>query len=214
MTTGANEKKPLFDLCADHAVLDFVNSLRNRFRKEGTGEWLESYDDLLRFAEGTKLISPHQARRLAQAVQPDAGARALLSARELREAIAGIGYAAVDGQTSKPSDVRILERHFQSASQHRELQWRRSGRANNGHARLSWDWGRFETDANLPVWVLAEEALTLLMSDQMALVKACEADTCRWLFLDTSKNHTRRWCMMSICGNRAKARRFRAHSAG
>ena len=41
-------------------------------------------------------------------------------------------------------------------------------------------------------------------------VRACGADTCRWLFLDTSKNHTRRWCNMRICGNRMKARRFQA----
>jgi predicted RNA-binding Zn ribbon-like protein len=35
-------------------------------------------------------------------------------------------------------------------------------------------------------------------------------ETCRWLFLDTSKNHTRRWCNMRVCGNRMKARRFHA----
>jgi predicted RNA-binding Zn ribbon-like protein len=39
-------------------------------------------------------------------------------------------------------------------------------------------------------------------------VRACGADTCRWLFLDTSRNHTRRWCDMKVCGNRMKARRF------
>src|SRR5437867_266741 len=40
--------------------------------------------------------------------------------------------------------------------------------------------------------------------------RACAADTCEWLFLDRTKNRTRRWCDMKICGNRAKARRFRA----
>ena len=34
--------------------------------------------------------------------------------------------------------------------------------------------------------------------------------TCRWLFLDRSKNHSRRWCDMRICGNRSKTRRFYA----
>jgi predicted RNA-binding Zn ribbon-like protein len=43
-------------------------------------------------------------------------------------------------------------------------------------------------------------------------VKDCGDPSCRWLFLDTSKNHTRRWCDMKTCGNRMKARRFQARS--
>ena len=45
--------------------------------------------------------------------------------------------------------------------------------------------------------------------DQLQLVRMCAADDCHWLFLDLSKNHSRRWCVMSSCGNRAKVRRFR-----
>lgn len=42
-----------------------------------------------------------------------------------------------------------------------------------------------------------------------ANMKACRSDTCRWAFYDTSKNHSKTWCSMSVCGNRAKARSFR-----
>jgi len=42
----------------------------------------------------------------------------------------------------------------------------------------------------------------------------CAADDCAWVFLDTSKNHSRRWCDMKACGNRAKARRFNARQQG
>jgi predicted RNA-binding Zn ribbon-like protein len=38
-------------------------------------------------------------------------------------------------------------------------------------------------------------------------VRECSGDTCGWLFVDTSRNHSRRWCDMEDCGNRAKARR-------
>ncbi|HXY97447.1 MAG TPA: CGNR zinc finger domain-containing protein [Steroidobacteraceae bacterium] len=48
------------------------------------------------------------------------------------------------------------------------------------------------------------------MSETLERVRACDADSCRWLFLDTSRNHTRRWCDMKVCGNRMKARRFQA----
>ncbi len=43
-----------------------------------------------------------------------------------------------------------------------------------------------------------------------ARVKLCAAETCRWAFLDESRNRSRSWCSMDVCGNRAKARSFRA----
>lgn len=45
-------------------------------------------------------------------------------------------------------------------------------------------------------------------------LKACRSDDCRWAFFDTSKNHSRAWCSMAVCGNRAKARAFRERHAG
>ncbi|MDZ4765407.1 MAG: CGNR zinc finger domain-containing protein [Chloroflexota bacterium] len=48
----------------------------------------------------------------------------------------------------------------------------------------------------------------ILCSPAFELIRQCDGDNCGWLFLDTSKNHTRRWCDMTDCGNRAKARRF------
>jgi predicted RNA-binding Zn ribbon-like protein len=45
-------------------------------------------------------------------------------------------------------------------------------------------------------------------------LKACRSDDCRWAFFDESKNHSRAWCSMAVCGNRAKARAFRERQAG
>jgi predicted RNA-binding Zn ribbon-like protein len=45
-------------------------------------------------------------------------------------------------------------------------------------------------------------------------LKACRSDDCRWAFFDGSKNHSRAWCSMAVCGNRAKARAFRERQAG
>lgn len=41
-------------------------------------------------------------------------------------------------------------------------------------------------------------------------LKVCQEDTCRWAFLDTSKNRSRAWCSMRVCGNRTKTRAYRA----
>jgi len=60
------------------------------------------------------------------------------------------------------------------------------------------------------LWALSLSAADLMLSDAIESVRACDNPECRWLFLDTSKNHTRRWCDMKICGNRMKARRFKA----
>ena len=49
-----------------------------------------------------------------------------------------------------------------------------------------------------------------MQSDGWDRLKLCGSETCRWAFYDRSKNHSSRWCTMASCGNRAKARRFRA----
>jgi predicted RNA-binding Zn ribbon-like protein len=43
-------------------------------------------------------------------------------------------------------------------------------------------------------------------------LKLCSSSSCRWAFYDRSRNHSSRWCTMASCGNREKARRFRAHA--
>ncbi|WP_433364898.1 CGNR zinc finger domain-containing protein [Actinoplanes sp. CA-142083] len=40
-------------------------------------------------------------------------------------------------------------------------------------------------------------------------VKACRGEDCRWVYVDSSRNSSRRWCAMANCGNRAKVASFR-----
>jgi predicted RNA-binding Zn ribbon-like protein len=60
------------------------------------------------------------------------------------------------------------------------------------------------------VWPIARAAGDLLTSDELPYVRTCFSKSCEWFFLDTSKNHHRRWCDMTRCGNRAKVRSFYA----
>jgi predicted RNA-binding Zn ribbon-like protein len=208
----------LFDLCGGHPALDLVNSLDNRFRADGPDEMLASYADLLRFLEESGLLSRPHVRALNKTIEPDAAARAVQSAHELREATAAVLYGILDRKEPRRQDVTVLEKHFLDAARHRELQWGtgKSGSARpgklafTGRAGFAWGWGRYENEPNLPVRVLAESVSDILLSPDITRVRTCAADTCRWLFLDTSKNHTRRWCNMKVCGNRMKARRFQA----
>jgi len=197
-------RRPAFELSGAHPALDLVNTLDNRFAPGGPCELLKDYGDLLRFALQTKLLQPAQARQLACHGEAAAAAHTLRAARELREALAATFYAHLDGQAPAAADLRALERHFHAAYQHLELRWQSGG--------MSWQWGQ-GGQVQLPLWVLARAASELVLSGAWERVRACGAQTCRWLFLDTSKNHTRRWCNMKVCGNRMKARRFQARHA-
>jgi predicted RNA-binding Zn ribbon-like protein len=205
---NTTDLSPPFKLSGGHAALDLVNTLDNRFRADGPVELMGGYARLLAFAAQTGLLEPRGARRLAHA-PPAAAQRALHAAHELREALAAVLYGRLEEKPVRPQDLRTLERQFHAAAAHRELRWQPS-RQPSDDAEFTWDWGRFEAHAELPVWLLAHSAAQLLTSSQGRLIRACGADTCRWLFLDTSRNHTRRWCDMKVCGNRMKARRFQA----
>ncbi len=67
--------------------------------------------------------------------------------------------------------------------------------------------------------VEALEARLLLAMELVQLLgawprlKACGADDCQWAFYDTSRNRSRTWCSMDVCGNREKTRRYRGRKA-
>jgi len=202
---------PPFDLCGGHPALDLVNTLDNRFHAEGSKELLNTYEDLLRLTEGLGLLDAPRVRQLRSTATPKAVARALSLARELREALAAVLYGILDGRPPRSSELRTLERHFHQAATRRELTWTTG--AGSGPSGVQWQRGRFTEAPELPVWLLAQAASDLLVSGGLERIHACESGTCRWLFLDKSKNHTRRWCNMKACGNRMKARRFHERHA-
>lgn len=194
--------KPAFQLVAGHTALDFVNTLDWRFRPGNPEELLTSYDALLRFVEQSGLITAKEARRLLRATSGSEAKRVLTESKELREALAEVFYAGLDGRVPESTPLKTLERYFKAARSHQKLRWKKLG--------LVWKWPELDSDPEIPLWLLSSSAAKLMLSDDARRVRACDNEECRWLFLDTSKNHTRRWCDMRICGNRIKARRFKA----
>ena len=79
-----------------------------------------------------------------------------------------------------------------------------------------WQW-RLETtgvewDAALfPIALSAAQLLTSGWADRLHI---CEREECQWLFLDLTKNHSKKWCSMETCGNVVKARRHYAKKKG
>jgi predicted RNA-binding Zn ribbon-like protein len=76
-----------------------------------------------------------------------------------------------------------------------------------GGFALTWEGDHLER----PLWPIAVAAVDLLRSGPLDRLKACEE--CPWLFLDTSRNRSRRWCSMDDCGSRRKMRRYRERRA-
>jgi predicted RNA-binding Zn ribbon-like protein len=75
-------------------------------------------------------------------------------------------------------------------------------------AEFAWDWAEEPVSLDRVLWVVARSAGELLTADKLDRVRQCADDHgCDYLFIDTSRNRSRRWCSMESCGNRAKARR-------
>ena len=181
--------------------LDFVNTLDDRFAKEPK-ELLKSYIDLARFSEDTGILTAEQVDRLfpwSMQYKEDAE-EVLKSAIVLREVISEIFYAIVQRKPVPAAPLAKLNRHVREATQHLNLV--------SGKGHFEWKFDSGIDDPYAPIWPIARDAAELLASDRLEFVRACASKTCEWLFLDESKNHRRRWCDMTKCGNRAKAKRF------
>lgn len=181
--------------------LDFVNTLDDRFTPDAK-ELLKHYVDLARFAEDTGIVPDQQVDRLMTRSRqhPDEAQRALASAIQLREAISDIFYALARKKAVPAAAFAILNSHVQEAAQHLTLVASKAG--------FVWTFDVDSYDLFAPSWPIARNAAELLASERVEYVRACASKTCEWIFLDESKNHRRRWCDMTKCGNRAKVKRF------
>jgi predicted RNA-binding Zn ribbon-like protein len=198
-----------FQLIGGHPVLDLVNTLDNRFVETRCVELLTTYADVLRFGRQSRTLSANQVARLANRARSSAATRVLKGVHQLREALAALFYVDSVGASLNRDALKVVERHVMDADAHRELVSRRTTkRASPSGA--SFAWGLPVNRLELPLWVLSKSADALLTTVNFSRIRSCQRDSCRWLFLDLSKNHSRRWCDMKVCGNRVKAQRFHA----
>jgi predicted RNA-binding Zn ribbon-like protein len=202
MENAARRRPPRFELEGGLVCLDFVNTLDDRPSGEPK-ELLTSFLDLARFAEDTRILTPSQVDDLvarSEVASADAQ-KTLRAAIELREALYAVLSAIMKKEAVPTLALAQLNGHVQYAAEHSHLVQARD--------RFEWKFDKLGAfDAIL--WPIARSAADLLSSEQLKFVRTCSSQTCQWFFLDTSKNHRRRWCKMDVCGNRAKAQRFYA----
>ncbi len=195
-----------YDLGAGDLSLNFANT-NNWHASNHPEEMLVNYDDLVTWGEQAGLLTPEQAvrvRRLA-ADEPARANRAYLNVIDLREAIYHIFSKRYAGQPVHDEDLDLLNAAVREAMGNQILVPTASG--------FAWEWTPETDGVNLILWPVARAAATLLTSELGGRVRECEDDRgCGFLFIDQSKNHSRRWCSMESCGNRAKARRHYARA--
>lgn len=206
MSTHATTLETLRHVGGDPA-LDFVNTVHHWLGTGPQREYLGSYADLLRWARDAGVVDTRAARALTQAAtsHPRAAARVYRDALILRAAIHEVMQAAIVRRGADAGLARVFDAWYRRAARVR-------GIAMDPHGRFSVEW-RFDRHLPLesPLLKLAWSAARFLLTVEPRRLKQCPAEPgCGWLFHDTSKNRSRRWCDMRDCGNTAKARRHYA----
>jgi predicted RNA-binding Zn ribbon-like protein len=211
--------------------LDFTNTIGWRVGSD-SDEKLYDYEDLVVWARHVGTLSArHGKELLKRAASEPARARTVhRQALALREALYRTFSSLSSGRSPQPIDVAQINVAVADAYRHLRLAPRPpSGLAPRPSFELAprpsfglvpsgdsfvWEWHEADGSLELPVWMVARSAAELLTSDSLGRVRECAGEKCDWLFLDASRNRSRRWCDMAECGNRAKAQRNYARRRG
>jgi predicted RNA-binding Zn ribbon-like protein len=195
-----------FEFVGGSIALDFANTLGG-MHTAPTHEHLIEYADLVAFGRSAGTISPSQGRRLIDEAerQPARAAALLRRATLLREAIWRVFDVFAKSGRADAADLATI--------QEEELAALKRARFAQSGSDVAYQWSE-ELTLDRPLWDIAHAAGELLRSKvDLARVRECGSATCEWLFIDKSRNHTRRWRDMNDCGNVAKVRRYRARQS-
>lgn len=199
METGHN-----FEFDAGQLCLDFANTLSDRPNEAPQEEKLHYYADLVDWAEAANILSADEATEMHREAlrRPTEADRTFAGAISLREAVYRLFSAIAAGAEPPVGDLEAVNRAIGAAAVR--------GRLSPLHGHFHWTWEHDPSVLDSMIAPVAWSVAELLTSNDLHRVHECAGDDCGWLFMDTSKNGSRRWCSMETCGNRAKARRHRA----
>lgn len=183
-------------------VLAFINTLSGR-PTDAPAERLVSYDALVEWAREQHLIAAAAAERLSHEARrhPHQAAGVLARAREFREALNGLATSVDQQRQPGQAALATIGEYLAAAYANARLV------PHDG--ALQWV-ASADDDLNRVLWEIGRAAGRLVLSPRLSRIRACAAADCGWWFVDDTKNHSRRWCDMKICGNREKIRRFRS----
>ena len=180
--------------------LDFANTA-DWHATDHLVEFLTSYAELVAWSQYVSILTESEAQHLLEeAVRRPAEASAVLARTiALREAVYRLFSAICHGLSPQADDLSTFNAELSAVLAQSRIVLTTEG--------FVWDWLGDEDALDQMLWPVVHDAAQLLTSEELPRVGQCADDRCGWLFLDTSRNRSRRWCSMKDCGNRAKARR-------
>ena len=190
-----------FEFIAGALCLDFANTIHNSRAKEKQEE-LRAISDLLRWAKEAGLLLAAEHDRLVSHYErnPNEAAAALAASIAIRDLLLSIFAGIAMGRSV--SSQHLSELNSALAQAPGQL----SVHKNSNRIEMEW---KSAAGHGLPqvVFAVLTSAAELLAGDRLGRIRQCASADCTWLFVDESRNRSRRWCDMSACGNRMKAHR-------
>ena len=188
--------------------LDFANTVGG-WRVAGADEWgiveerLGEYEDLLAWAHRVGIVDREivgMLLRRARLAAADA-ARVVARAHRLRYAIYRTAHQLIAGREPLVADLEVLDKEARLGRAHQRLTIR--------DGRPQWVYKAPAQTLDSILWRVANAAVVYFSAADLSRLRLCPGNQCGWLFHDTSRNRTRRWCDMAVCGNLHKVQNFR-----
>lgn len=197
MSTDSIRTLETLELVGGALCLDFANTINSRLEPEH--DYLVHYSDLVGWANKVGILSTAQTSQLLkQSKQKVAEAdKAVKASRRLRELLYQLFSDAAKGFEPTKKDMETFVSLYGETISHSQFLKR------DHHYTTTW---KVDETLDAVMWPIIHSAGELLLSEDLRQVKECPG--CGWLFLDTSKNQSRRWCSMNTCGSRDKMRRY------
>ena len=201
-TPRLGSRAAILPLIAGPLCLNFTNTAHGRGTPDHTDNIVD-YGALIAWSRHAQAIGSGEAERLLHEAgrHPRAAEAVRRRAIELREQLHRCFLALGRGAKPDARDLEGINRELAQALPHARLAPEAGG--------FTWSWDD-EPALDRILWPIVRSATQLLTAAELPRVKQCAGQGCSWLFLDTSKNGSRRWCEMEVCGSRAKARTYYA----
>jgi len=195
-------------LIADNRALDFLNSIASPSGVEI--EWLSNGSDLLDWLERTNMVTAMELKPFRKKNMQAKCDAVAVQARELREWFRTfvMVYAGRSIEEAAYFKLNVINQILVQATSFEQIKVVDQTQSNHSPLQLH-ALHRYQEPQDLLV-PIAEAMAELICDINFWHVKECEGPTCTMIFNDISKSHRRRWCTMSVCGNRAKAAQHRA----
>lgn len=195
------QEEKTYDFVGERLALDFTNTAGG-LKSDIVREFLTNYADVVAWGKQAGVLQLDEAGKLLREalLKPQEAEAARQEAIKLRGTLRSIFVPISQG---KPVAAEVLSEFNHALSEamcHSRMQ-----RDKYGH--FEWGWEGLAGSFTGLLWPVVRSAADVLVSGEISRVHQCAGDTCGWLFLDTTRNHSRQWCDMRDCGNRAKAKR-------